>query len=102
MLIKHGKNIIGERQRVGGVGMVRSLDWSQQPFCPVVDEQFVLKRVADCAIDLYAMVVVLSRYTSFTYRRGARCFAPEPDVSVQSLTFPDRRQRLGPAREDPV
>uniref|UniRef100_A0A8C6LTQ0 Very long-chain specific acyl-CoA dehydrogenase, mitochondrial n=1 Tax=Nothobranchius furzeri TaxID=105023 RepID=A0A8C6LTQ0_NOTFU len=25
------------------------------------DEQFVLKRVADCAIDLYAMVVVLSR-----------------------------------------
>uniref|UniRef100_A0A3P8SG52 Very long-chain specific acyl-CoA dehydrogenase, mitochondrial n=1 Tax=Amphiprion percula TaxID=161767 RepID=A0A3P8SG52_AMPPE len=35
MLIKHGKKII--------------------------DEQFVLKRVADCAIDLYAMVVVLSR-----------------------------------------
>uniref|UniRef100_A0A3B4VGA5 Very long-chain specific acyl-CoA dehydrogenase, mitochondrial n=1 Tax=Seriola dumerili TaxID=41447 RepID=A0A3B4VGA5_SERDU len=29
--------------------------------CPVSDEQFVLKRVADCAIDLYAMVVVLSR-----------------------------------------
>uniref|UniRef100_A0A3Q2CGV7 Very long-chain specific acyl-CoA dehydrogenase, mitochondrial n=1 Tax=Cyprinodon variegatus TaxID=28743 RepID=A0A3Q2CGV7_CYPVA len=27
----------------------------------LVDEQFVLKRVADCAIDLYAMVVVLSR-----------------------------------------
>uniref|UniRef100_H3CXS0 Very long-chain specific acyl-CoA dehydrogenase, mitochondrial n=1 Tax=Tetraodon nigroviridis TaxID=99883 RepID=H3CXS0_TETNG len=35
MLIKHGKKII--------------------------DEQFVLKRVADCAIDLYAMVAVLSR-----------------------------------------
>ncbi|XP_035264460.1 very long-chain specific acyl-CoA dehydrogenase, mitochondrial [Anguilla anguilla] len=35
MLLKHGKRII--------------------------DEQFVLKRVADCAIDLYAMVVVLSR-----------------------------------------
>ncbi|CAN9509628.1 unnamed protein product [Ophioblennius macclurei] len=35
MLVKHGKKII--------------------------DEQFVLKRVADCAIDLYAMVVVLSR-----------------------------------------
>ncbi|CAL8325895.1 unnamed protein product [Lota lota] len=35
MLIKHGKKII--------------------------DEQFVLKRVADCAIDLYAMGVVLSR-----------------------------------------
>lgn len=26
------------------------------------DEQFILKRVADCAIDIYAMVVVLSRY----------------------------------------
>lgn len=32
-----------------------------EPF-PFADEQFVLKRVADCAIDLYAMVVVLSRY----------------------------------------
>lgn len=30
--------------------------------CGFSDEQFVLKRVADCAIDLYAMVVVLSRY----------------------------------------
>ncbi|KAF7657831.1 hypothetical protein LDENG_00021290 [Lucifuga dentata] len=27
----------------------------------IIDQQFVLKRVADCAIDLYAMVVVLSR-----------------------------------------
>ncbi|XP_056410296.1 very long-chain specific acyl-CoA dehydrogenase, mitochondrial isoform X2 [Hyla sarda] len=27
----------------------------------IVDEQYVLQRVADCAIDLYAMVVVLSR-----------------------------------------
>ncbi|XP_072543646.1 very long-chain specific acyl-CoA dehydrogenase, mitochondrial [Salminus brasiliensis] len=27
----------------------------------IIDEQFVLQRVADCAIDLYAMVVVLSR-----------------------------------------
>jgi len=27
----------------------------------IIDEQFVLKRVADCGIDLYAMVVVLSR-----------------------------------------
>lgn len=27
----------------------------------IVDEQFVLQRVADCAIDLYAMIVVLSR-----------------------------------------
>ncbi|XP_062239995.1 very long-chain specific acyl-CoA dehydrogenase, mitochondrial [Platichthys flesus] len=27
----------------------------------IIDEQFVLMRVADCAIDLYAMVVVLSR-----------------------------------------
>ncbi|XP_060922086.1 very long-chain specific acyl-CoA dehydrogenase, mitochondrial [Limanda limanda] len=27
----------------------------------IIDEQFVLTRVADCAIDLYAMVVVLSR-----------------------------------------
>ncbi|KAG7258555.1 hypothetical protein CRUP_021066 [Coryphaenoides rupestris] len=27
----------------------------------IIDEQFVLRRVADCAIDLYAMVVVLSR-----------------------------------------
>uniref|UniRef100_A0A8C4GV02 Very long-chain specific acyl-CoA dehydrogenase, mitochondrial n=1 Tax=Dicentrarchus labrax TaxID=13489 RepID=A0A8C4GV02_DICLA len=30
------------------------------PF-PVAEEQFVQRRVADCAIDLYAMVVVLSR-----------------------------------------
>ncbi|TRY85541.1 hypothetical protein DNTS_017167 [Danionella cerebrum] len=30
----------------------------------IIDEQFVLKRVADCAIDLYAMVVVLSRSLS--------------------------------------
>ncbi|KAM9425486.1 very long-chain specific acyl-CoA dehydrogenase, mitochondrial [Pholidichthys leucotaenia] len=35
LLVKHGKNII--------------------------NEQFVLKKVADCAIDIYAMVVVLSR-----------------------------------------
>lgn len=27
----------------------------------IIDEQFVLKRVADCAIDIYGMVVVLSR-----------------------------------------
>lgn len=27
----------------------------------IIDEQFVLMRVADCAIDLYAMIVVLSR-----------------------------------------
>ncbi|XP_030609603.1 very long-chain specific acyl-CoA dehydrogenase, mitochondrial [Archocentrus centrarchus] len=27
----------------------------------IIDEQFVLNRVADCAIDIYAMVVVLSR-----------------------------------------
>jgi len=27
----------------------------------IIDEQFVLKRVADCAIDLYGMIVVLSR-----------------------------------------
>ncbi|CAJ0921508.1 unnamed protein product [Ranitomeya imitator] len=30
----------------------------------IVDEQYVLQRVADCAIDLYAMVVVLSRSSS--------------------------------------
>ncbi|XP_052002200.1 very long-chain specific acyl-CoA dehydrogenase, mitochondrial-like isoform X1 [Xyrauchen texanus] len=30
----------------------------------IIDKQFVLKRVADCAIDLYAMVVVLSRASS--------------------------------------
>uniref|UniRef100_A0A8D3BPB2 Very long-chain specific acyl-CoA dehydrogenase, mitochondrial n=1 Tax=Scophthalmus maximus TaxID=52904 RepID=A0A8D3BPB2_SCOMX len=34
---------------------------STSTFPAVPDEQFVLKRVADCAIDLYAMVVVLSR-----------------------------------------
>uniref|UniRef100_A0A669E6A4 Very long-chain specific acyl-CoA dehydrogenase, mitochondrial n=1 Tax=Oreochromis niloticus TaxID=8128 RepID=A0A669E6A4_ORENI len=27
----------------------------------IIDEQFILKRVADCAIDIYAMVAVLSR-----------------------------------------
>lgn len=39
---------------------------SEAYFCVFTDEQFVLKRVADCAIDLYAMVVVLSRYLSFS------------------------------------
>uniref|UniRef100_A0A8D0HL04 ACAD9/ACADV-like C-terminal domain-containing protein n=1 Tax=Sphenodon punctatus TaxID=8508 RepID=A0A8D0HL04_SPHPU len=29
----------------------------------IIEEQFVLKRVADSAIDLYAMVVVISRAT---------------------------------------
>lgn len=38
LLIKHGKNI--------------------------VDQQFLLNRLADCAIDTYAMVVVLSRATT--------------------------------------
>lgn len=38
LLIKHGKNI--------------------------VDQQFLLNRLADCAIDIYAMVVVLSRATT--------------------------------------
>lgn len=33
----------------------------------VADEQFVLKRVADGAIDLYAMVVVLSRYADASF-----------------------------------
>uniref|UniRef100_A0A8C7XM65 Very long-chain specific acyl-CoA dehydrogenase, mitochondrial n=1 Tax=Oryzias sinensis TaxID=183150 RepID=A0A8C7XM65_9TELE len=51
------------------VGLFSFIIWGEQrsyltlksePF-PFADEQFVLKRVADCAIDLYAMVVVLSR-----------------------------------------
>lgn len=67
MLIKHGKKIIGERARVGGAsGRLGPVDCCQTPFSPVVDEQFVLKRVADCAIDLYAMVAVLSRYSNIT------------------------------------
>uniref|UniRef100_A0AAR2LQ16 Very long-chain specific acyl-CoA dehydrogenase, mitochondrial n=1 Tax=Pygocentrus nattereri TaxID=42514 RepID=A0AAR2LQ16_PYGNA len=32
-----------------------------QYVCILTDEQFVLERVANCAIDLYAMIVVLSR-----------------------------------------
>lgn len=35
--------------------------WSVIFLFPVTDEQFVLKRIADSAIDIYAMVVVLSR-----------------------------------------
>lgn len=35
--------------------------WSVTFLFPVPDEQFVLKRIADSAIDIYAMVVVLSR-----------------------------------------
>uniref|UniRef100_A0A7N8Y600 Very long-chain specific acyl-CoA dehydrogenase, mitochondrial n=1 Tax=Mastacembelus armatus TaxID=205130 RepID=A0A7N8Y600_9TELE len=35
----------------------------------IIDEQFVLKRVADCAIDIFAMVVVLSR-TSRSLSQG--------------------------------
>lgn len=34
---------------------------SQPSLSPATDEQFVLKRIADSAIDIYAMVVVLSR-----------------------------------------
>merc|ERR1719244_60575 len=36
----------------------------------IIDEQFVLKRVADCAIDLYAMGVVLSRASRSLQRGG--------------------------------
>lgn len=43
-----------------------AVDCCQTRFSLVVDEQFVLKRVADCAIDLYAMVAVLSRYSNIT------------------------------------
>lgn len=52
----------------------------QRFFSAVVDEQFVLKRVADCAIDLYAMVAVLSRYTNITCSEGARRFTPDANV----------------------
>lgn len=40
----------------------------------------MLKRVADCAIDLYAMVAVLSRYTNIACSEGARCFTPDANV----------------------
>lgn len=43
------------------------------------DEQFVLKRVADCAIDLYAMVVVLSR--------SANVFSLSPVFGCPSCIF---------------
>lgn len=41
------------------------------------DEQFILKRVADCAIDIYAMVVVLSRYAK----------VQTTDLSLRSFFF---------------
>lgn len=41
------------------------------------DEQFILKRVADCTIDIYAMVVVLSRYAK----------VQTTDLSLRSFFF---------------
>lgn len=83
MLVKHGKKIIGEGGGVGGGGESGCSGLTtvvQQRFSALVDEQFVLKRVADCAIDLYAMVAVLSRYTNIACSEGARCFTPDANV----------------------
>lgn len=107
MLIRHGKKIIGERQRAGGAGGGGGFGlWAarQHSGCPVADEQFVLKRVADCAIDLYAMVVVVSRYPQRQEPVALAAFHPKLMFlsSTQSLAVPDRRRRLGSAREDAV
>lgn len=72
MLIKHGKKIIGERAEGRRRGVWAPSTVVNHVFSPVVDEQFVLKRVADCAIDLYAMVAVLSRCSSITCSHSLR------------------------------
>ncbi|MGH0178706.1 UNVERIFIED_CONTAM: hypothetical protein FKN15_077692 [Acipenser sinensis] len=59
-LLKHGKKIVGESAMHCGRVMTSQQCQSCLRQC-IVDEQFVLKRVSDSAIDLYAMVVVLSR-----------------------------------------
>lgn len=43
---------------------------------PVTDEQFVLKRIADSAIDIYAMVVVLSRCINTSHSHLPHVFIP--------------------------
>ncbi|MGH0184299.1 UNVERIFIED_CONTAM: hypothetical protein FKN15_014665 [Acipenser sinensis] len=58
-LLKHGKKIVGESAMHCGRVMTSQQCQSCLRQC-IVDEQFVLKRVSDSAIDLYAMVVVLS------------------------------------------
>lgn len=55
----------------GGEGRLYLSTFQQRRLGPVAEEQFVLKRVADCAIDLYAMVVVLSRYGGVSRSYGA-------------------------------
>ena len=84
---------------------------------PVSDEQFVLMRVADCAIDLYAMVVVLSRYEGNQIRGVLRLkiLVNEGEEKyktrltflsflfpLQGLTLSDSGSSLGSAREDAV
>ncbi|XP_066578620.1 very long-chain specific acyl-CoA dehydrogenase, mitochondrial [Amia ocellicauda] len=56
-LAESGDLLVGAVEQFGGVVEELLLKHGKK----IVDEQFVLKRVADSAIDLYGMVVVLSR-----------------------------------------
>lgn len=80
--------------------------------CPT-DEQFVLKRVADSAIDIYAMVVVLSRYGGVWGSSGGPCCPPHPPPNMwgwlssppippQGVTVPGHGATHGAARAAPL
>ncbi|XP_038642853.1 very long-chain specific acyl-CoA dehydrogenase, mitochondrial [Scyliorhinus canicula] len=62
-----GDLVVKAIERFGGCTEVLLLKYGKR----IVDEQFLLKRVADSAIDLYAMVVVLSRASRSLSQRQA-------------------------------
>ncbi|XP_072349335.1 very long-chain specific acyl-CoA dehydrogenase, mitochondrial isoform X2 [Scyliorhinus torazame] len=62
-----GELVVKAIERFGGCTEVLLLKYGKR----IVDEQFLLKRVADSAIDLYAMVVVLSRASRSLSQRQA-------------------------------
>lgn len=64
MLIRHKKKIIGKFFGLFGNFTSNFRDRNDRSFSswyPFLDQQFLLKRLADAAIDIYAMVAVLSR-----------------------------------------
>ena len=56
LLITHRKNIISELK------FEKKFHWSSHNFFTCVDEQFILQRLANAAIDIYGMAAVISRY----------------------------------------
>ncbi|XP_018589232.1 very long-chain specific acyl-CoA dehydrogenase, mitochondrial isoform X2 [Scleropages formosus] len=87
-------------ERFGGVVEDLLLKHGKQ----ITDEHFVLKRVADCAIDLYAMTVVLSRLDADRLKRTRYLFFPNLvllNVSSHSVR-PSSSLSCSGSREDPA